>query len=70
MNLGTSWGELVVIIVGKNPKYVMLVISGHKYVLSVNLFLGKAVSSEANLGSSLINSVLDEWCAAQLRGHG
>ena len=31
-------GELVVIIFGKNLRYVMLVISGHKYVLRVNLF--------------------------------
>lgn len=32
-------GELLVIIVGKNLKYVMLVIPGHKYVLRVNLSL-------------------------------
>lgn len=31
-------GEFVVIIIGKNLRYVMLVISGRKYVLTVNLF--------------------------------
>lgn len=30
-------GELVVIVVGKNLKYVMLIISGHKYVVRVHL---------------------------------
>lgn len=42
-------GELVVIIVGKNLKYVMLIISGHKYVLRVNLSSNNKKPEEISL---------------------